>query len=108
MLAGTKNTAHSSGGRLEDLSLAACVTAEMTDLSTLCAAQMAEIDSSKDVGSSTSAGTRLSNNSTVSFELAEVGRVGVDSGSGGRDARRDEGVLNLTAGFVNGCGRLRK
>ena len=81
----------------------------MTDLSTSCAAQMEEIDSSKEEGSSMSAGTRLFKSSTVRFwsELgAGVGRVEVDSYSGDGDARCDKGVLNLTAGFAYGRGRL--
>ena len=35
-----------------------CIIADIEDLSTSCAAQMEEIDSSKAAGSSTSAGTR--------------------------------------------------
>src|ERR1700716_3373999 len=57
--------AHRSRGRLEGLCLAACVTAVRTDWSMLWAAKMEEIDSSKEAGSSTSAGTRLFKSSTV-------------------------------------------
>jgi hypothetical protein len=74
---------------------------------------MEEIDSSKEVGSSTSAGTRLFKSSTVRVGLevdvevkAGAGRVGVDSGSTDADARCDGGVLNLTVGFAYGRGRL--
>jgi len=84
---GTKNITHRPRGRPEDLSLAACVTAEMTDLSISCAAQMAEIDSSKEAGSPTSAGTRFFKNSMVRFgSEAEIGRVDVDSELGDGDA----------------------
>jgi hypothetical protein len=59
----------------------------MTDLSISCAAQMEEIDSSKEVGSSTSAGTRLFKSSTVRFgSEVEVGRADVDPESGNGDA----------------------
>ena len=101
-----KKFTHRSGGRLEDLRFAACVTADMTDSSISCAAQMEEIDSSKEPGSWTSAGTRLFKSSTVRVGLElEVGRVDVDSGSSEKDSLRD-GVLNLTTGFVYGRGRL--
>ena len=73
----------------------------MTDLSTSCAAQMEEIDSSKEEGSSTSAGTRFFKSSTVRFgSEVGTGRVEVDSNSGDGDSRCDRGVLNLTAGFA--------
>ena len=62
-----ENVAHRSRGRIEDLRLVACVRADTTDLSTSCAAQMVEIDSSKEEGSSTSAGTRLFKSSMVIF-----------------------------------------
>ena len=79
--------AHRSGGRLEDLRLVAWVTADITDWSISCAAQIEEIDSSKEVGSSTSAGIRLFKRSTVRFESeAEVGWMDVDSDSGNGDA----------------------
>lgn len=74
----------------------------MADTSISCAAQMEEIDSSKELGSATSAGTRLFRSSTVNVgsELG-VGRVDVGSGSSEGDARCG-GVLNLTAGFAYG------
>jgi hypothetical protein len=106
-------TTHRSGGRLEDLRLAACVTADRTDSSILWAAKMEEIDSSKEAGSSTSAGTRLFKSSTVRVGLGvvvgaevEAARADVDSGSN-VIAPRGGGVLNLTVGFVYGLGRLR-
>jgi hypothetical protein len=100
------NSAHRSRGRLEDLRLVACIMADMEDLSTSCAAQMEEIDSSKEVGSSTSAGIRVFKSSTVRFGLeVEVGWVDVDSESGNGDPWRD-GVSNLTTGFAYGWGRL--
>ena len=102
-----QNIAHRSRGRLEDLRLAACVKADITDSSISCAAQMEEMDSSKEVGSSTSAGTRLFKSSTVRVgSEVEGGRVDVDSGSNDKDPRRDGGVLNLTVGFAYGRGRL--
>lgn len=89
-----------------DPRFAACVTADMMDLSTSCAAQMEEIDSSKELGSSTSAGIRVFKSSAVGVELEfEDGRTDVDSGSGGRDVPRHGGELNLTVGFVYGRGR---
>ena len=80
------NDTHRSIGRLEGLRFAACIMADIDDLSTSCAAQMEEIDSSKAAGSSTSAGTRFFNSSTVGFGL-EVGaeRMDVDSESGSGD-----------------------
>lgn len=84
-----RTIAHRSRGRLEDLCLAACVTADRTDSSIWWAAKMEGIDSSKEAGSSMSAGTRLFKNSTVRVWLGvgvgvEVGagRVEVDPGSG--------------------------
>lgn len=68
----------------------------------LCAAQMEEIDSSKELGSSMSAGIRVFK-SSAGLEL-EDGRTDVDSGS--RDAPLHGGGLNLTVGFVYGCGRV--
>ena len=75
---------------------------------------MEDIESSKEAGSSTSAGIRLFKSSTamvgfgteveVRFE-AGVWRMDVDSGSSDADARGG-GVLNLTAGLVYGRGRL--
>jgi hypothetical protein len=79
----------------------------MTDLSISCAAQMEEIDSSKELGSSMSAGIRLFKSSAVRVGSEfEAGRTDVDSGPGGEDARYGEGVLNLTTGFVYGRGHL--
>jgi len=75
---------------------------------------MEDIESSKEAGSSTSAGTRLFKSSTERFGFGagvevrfEVGvwRVDVDSGSSDTDARGG-GVLNLTTGLVYGRGRL--
>ena len=65
---------------------AAYIIVDIDDLSTSCAAQMEEIDSSKVAGSSTSAGTRFFNSSTVRFGL-EVGAewTDVDSESGSGD-----------------------
>ena len=42
-----------------------CIKLDMTDLPTPCAAQMEEVDSSKEEGSSTSAGTSILKSSTV-------------------------------------------
>ena len=72
---------------------------------------MKEIVSSNEVGSSTSAGTRLFNNSTERLESGggagvKVGSVDTGSNLSDCDARRDEGVLNLTAGFTYGRERL--
>ena len=68
------------------LRFAACSIADIDDLSTSCAAQMEEMDSSKVVGSSTSAGTRFFNSSTVRFWLeVGAGRMDVNSGSGSGD-----------------------
>jgi len=72
---------------------------------------MVEIDSSKEEGSSTSAGTKLLKSSIVMFGPGVgvgvgAGRAGVDSRSGSGDACRDGGVLNLTTGFAYGRGRL--
>lgn len=61
-----KTIAHRSMGRL-DLRLASCVTADTADLSISCAAQMEASDSSKELGSLTSAGTRVFKSSTVGF-----------------------------------------
>ena len=59
----------------------------MTDLSISCAAQMEEIDSSKEVGSSISAGTSLFKSSAVRFGAeVEVGRIDADSESSGGEA----------------------
>jgi len=87
----TENSTHRSRGRLEDLRLVACITADTTDLSILCAAQMEEIDSSKEEGSSTSAGIRFFKSSTVRFGSGDevevrVGWLDVDPGSGNGDA----------------------
>jgi hypothetical protein len=103
-----KHIAHCSGGRLEDLRFAACIKVDMTVLSTLCAAQMEEIDSSKEEGSSTSAGTKFFKSSTVEAEVdVEVGGMDLGSKSGNGVARDPVGgVSNLTAGFVYGRGRL--
>ena len=82
----------------------------MTDLSILCAAQMEEMDSSKEEGSSTSAGIKLFKNSMVEAEVdVEVGGINVDPDpeSGDGVARPVGGVLNLTVGFTYGRGRLR-
>src|SRR5882757_501897 len=78
---GTRSVAHRSRGRLEDLRFTACITVDMRDFSIPCAAQMVEIDSSKEVGSLMIAGTRLFNSSalTVGSEAeaeVAVGRVG--------------------------------
>ena len=68
---------------------------------------MEEIDSSKELGSSTSAGIKLFKNSTVRvWSEFEAGRVEVGSGSTERDARRDGEASNLTVGLVYGRGRL--
>lgn len=106
--------AHRSRGRLENLRLAACVTADMTDSSMSWAAKMEDIESSKEAGSSTSAGTRLFKSSTarvwfgtgveVKVETG-VWRMDVDSGSSDTDARGG-GVSNLTTGLAYGRGRL--
>ena len=70
-----------------------------------CAAQIEEIDSSKEVGSATSAGTRFFRSSMVRFgSEVEVGWVDSESDDG--DPRRDGGVLNLTTCFAYGRGRL--
>ena len=87
----TEDVTHRSRGRTEDLRLVACVRADTTDLSISCAAQMVEIDSSKEEGSSTSAGTKLFRSSIVMFESGVgvgvgVGRAGVDLKSGNGDA----------------------
>ena len=72
-----------------------------------CAAQIEEIDSSKEVGSATSAGTRFFRSSMVRFgSEVEVGCGWVGSESDDRDPRRDGGVLNLTTCFAYGRGRL--
>ena len=105
----TEKIAHRSRGRLEDLCLVACVTADMTDLSMSCAAQMEEIDSSKEEGFSTSAGTRLFKSSIVRFGSeveVEVRWLNVGSESGNGDAWRDGGLVNLTTGLAYGRGRL--
>ena len=86
----TESVAHRSRGRFEDLRLVACVTADMTDLSMSCAAQIEEIDSSKEEGSSTSAGIRLFKSSAVRFGLevdtgVEEGWVDGNSESGNGD-----------------------
>jgi hypothetical protein len=103
--------AHRSGGRLEGLRLAACITADSTDSSILWASKTEEIDSSKEVGSSMSAGTRFFKTSTMRVGLevgvwveVEAGRAGM--GSRSVDIARRGGVLNLTVGFVYGFGRL--
>ena len=104
----TKNNAHRSRGRLEDPRFIACVTADIADLSISCAAQIEDIDSSKGVGSSTSAGIRLFKSSTVRSGVeVEVGWIEVGSDSGNGETWRDLGVLNLTAGFAYGRKRLR-
>lgn len=54
--------------------MAACIIADIEALSISCAAQIVEIDSSKAVASSTSAGSRFIKSSTVGFWL----KVGVD------------------------------
>lgn len=100
---------HRSRGRLRNLRLVACIMTDMTgDLSILCAAQMEEIDSSKEVGSSTIAEIRAFKSSILRFGLEiEVGWVDVDSGSGSGDPWRSGGVSILTTGFTYGLGRLR-
>ena len=107
-----KKNAHHSEGRLKDLLLAACITADRTDSSMLWAAKMEGIVSSKEVGSSTSAGIRLSKSSTVRFWLevdvgveVEAGWAGVGSGSSDI-VRGDEGALNLAMGLSYGLGCL--
>ena len=94
---GVGASTHRSRGRTEDLRLAACVTADMTDLSILCAAQI----ESKSAGSSMSAGIRLFRSSVVFESGAGVART--DSGLGDGDERREGGAVNLTPGFVYGC-----
>jgi len=84
---------------------------DTADLSISCAAQMEEIDSSKEVGSSTSAGIRVFRSSTVGLGLElelEIGWADVDSRSGNGDPWRDKGVSNLTTGLAYGRGRLRQ
>lgn len=82
-----EKNAHRLRGRIEGLRRVACITVDMTDLSTSCAAQIEEIDSSKEVGSSTRAGIRLFKSSAVRFESeVEVGRLDVDSKPGDGDA----------------------
>lgn len=74
-----------------------------------CAAQMEEIDSSKEEGFSTSAGTRLFKSSIVRFGSeveVEVRWLNVGSESGNGDAWRDRGLVNLTTGLAYGRGRL--
>lgn len=75
---------------------------------------MEDIDSSKESGSSTSAGTRFFRSSTVRVGLevdvgveVKAGRVDVNSWPNGVDARCGGGVSNLTVGFVYGRERLR-
>lgn len=98
----TKKATHRSMGRR----FTACVTADMADRSKSCAAQMEEIDSSKEFGLSRSAGTKVFKSSTVGVGSEfKVGRTDVDSGSGGRDAPLREGESNLTVDFVYGRGR---
>ena len=68
---------------------------------------MEDIDSSKEVGSSASAGIRLFKSSMVrSGAEVEVGWMEVDSESGNGEVWRDAEMLNLTAGFVYGRKRL--
>ena len=100
------------GGRLEDLRLAACITEDRVDSLMLWATKMEEINSSKEVGSLMSAGTRLFKTSTVRVGLGvgagvevKARRMDMDSGSG--DIAQYGVVLNLTVGFVYGLGRLR-
>ena len=105
----TEKITHHSRGRLKDLRLVACVTADMTDLSMLCAAQMEEINSSKEEGFLTSAGTRLFKSSTVRFGSeveVKVRWLNVGSELGNGDAWRDRGLVNLTTSLVYGRGRL--
>lgn len=79
-----RENTHRSRGRLEDLRLVAWVTADTTDWSILCAAQMEEIDSSKEVGSSRSAGIKLFKRFIVLFE-SEVEWMDIGSGSSNGD-----------------------
>ena len=100
---GGKN--HRPRGLPEGLRLVACIMVDMADLSTLCAAQMEEIDSSKEVGSSMSAGTRALRSSTVRFGLELEVVIGwVDTNSGFGDG--GVGVSNLTTGLAYGWERL--
>jgi len=96
---------HRSRGRTEDLRFAACVTADTTDSSMPCAAQIELIDasSSRSVGSPASAGISLLRSSAAVFGSG-TGVARADSGSGGGDGR--EGAVNLTPGFVYGRERL--
>lgn len=99
------NSTHRSRGRLKDPRLFACIMADTADLSIFCAAQMEEIDSSKEEGSSTNAGIRAFKISMARFGLeveVEVGWIDVDSESGSRDPWRGGGVSNLTAGLAYG------
>ena len=104
-----QNVTYCSRGQIEGLRLAACTTADTTDSSILCAAQMEEIDRSKEAGSSMSAGTRFFKSSIVivGSEVEVVGRA-VNVGSGSTDAWRGGGVLNLIVVLVYGRGRLNE
>ena len=68
----------------------------MIDWSMSYAAQIEDIDASKSVGSSTSAGTKSFRSSVVVFRLG-VTVVRLGSGLGDGDEWR-EGVVNLTPG----------
>ena len=67
---------------------------------------MKEINSSREEGSSTSAGSTLLKISTLE-PGAEVEGMGVDLGSGCGVTGRAVGVSNLTTGFTYGWERLR-
>ena len=63
---------------------------------------MEEIKSSKELGSSRSAGTRVFKSSTVAARSGfEVGRADAGPGTGGGDARR----RGVGSGLTYGCGR---
>ena len=97
-----QNATHRLMGWLH-LRWTACVTVDMADWSISCAAQMEEIDSSKEFGSSMSTETKVLKSSTVGLEF-KVGWTDAGSASGRRNTLLHGGELNLTVGLVYGHG----